>query len=265
MIRLVTHWSGQRALLLAPLNEDEDRRSIRAMLRGAAAGVSAEQRMAGLVPTPSLPERALAQLAALPDPASVGALLATWGNPYGTGILEEARRQQPDMFRLETGLTRTYASRSHRIATRCGRAMHVFVQRVIDLENLWASVLIAETRGAALGDALFAGGGALLTPDLLRTAAQARTRGEAVALLLPFVTDSPLAVALTTDRAPEERVLRALIREQHDIARLDPLGPAPIIEFCLRVRAELMVLRRVVWGVMLAAPAERLLATDVAS
>jgi vacuolar-type H+-ATPase subunit C/Vma6 len=139
--------------------------------------------------------------------------------------------------------------------------MRLFVDHVIDLENLWTCLLLVDSRLTGT-EAAFIDGGALLPTDVLRTAVAARGRGEATSILLPRVAGTPLALALTTDRAPEERVLRALIREQHDIARLDPLGPAPIIEFCLRLRAEAIALRRILWGLALEVPAEQLVSGD---
>jgi vacuolar-type H+-ATPase subunit C/Vma6 len=256
-LRLVARWSGQRAPLLAPLFEDEDRRSIRAMLRGAAAHVPADRRLAGLVPTPALPERALSELASLADVASVAALLAAWSNAYGIALLEEARRQQPDLFRLETVLAQTYAARARRVAGRCGRAMRVYVGRVADLENLYSALLLAEKGAEVAPEALFVEGGTLLPREALVIGAAARTRHEAAAVLLPLVRQSPLAPAVSSEPGGEERVLRALGREQRDIARLDPLGPAPIIEFMLRVRGETIALQRLLWSTAIGAPAER--------
>jgi vacuolar-type H+-ATPase subunit C/Vma6 len=256
-LRLIARWSGQRSALLAPLLEDEDRRAIRALVRGAVAHAPAEQRLAGLVPTPTLPIRALDELAALGDPAAVAALLVTWRNPYGTAILDESRRQQPDLLQIESTLTRVYAERSRRVAPRCGRAMRVFVARTVDLENLWTAILLAEHGAETGAAALHVEGGDLLKRDAFVLAASAHSRREATAILIRLVADTPLAVALGSEPDLEERALRALVREQRGIARLDPLGPAPIIELVLRSRGELLALRRIIWGLALGAPLAR--------
>jgi vacuolar-type H+-ATPase subunit C/Vma6 len=256
-IRLLARWSGQRTSLLAPLIEDEDRRSIRALIRGAAAHAPADQRLAGLVPTPSLPLRALDELAALGDVAAVAALLVTWGNAYGAAILEQARRQQPDLLEMESTLTRLFAERSRRVASRCGRAMRVYVTRIIDLENIWTALLLAEYRSETPSAAMHVEGGSLLERDAFVLAAGAHSRREATAILVRLVADTPLAAALGPEPDVEERALRALTREQRNIARLDPLGPAPIIELVLRSRGELLALRRIIWGLALGAPLAR--------
>lgn len=256
-LRLVARWSGARVALLAPLFEDEDRRSIRAMLRGAAAGAPAEQRLAGLVPTPALPARALEALASRGDVAAVAAQLAAWSNPYGSVLLEEARRQQPDLFELEMELTRAWAGRARRVAPRCGRAMRVFVSRIVDLENAWTAVLLAEQETSHHRASRFVDGGTLLPRDAFVLAADARSAREAGAVLVRLLRPSPIAPALSPGPGAEERALRALIREQRDIARLDPLGPAPIIELLLRSRGENLALRRIIWGITLGAPPHR--------
>ncbi|MBW2381378.1 MAG: V-type ATPase subunit [Deltaproteobacteria bacterium] len=59
-ITILERWcTDDRRTILAVIFEDEDRRSIQAILRGAQQGTATEARMAGLVPTRSLPERAL--------------------------------------------------------------------------------------------------------------------------------------------------------------------------------------------------------------
>ncbi|HSA54909.1 MAG TPA: V-type ATPase subunit [Gemmatimonadaceae bacterium] len=256
-LRLVSRWSGARHPLLAPLFEDEDRRSIRAMLRGAAAHAPSDQRLAGLVPTPALPARALSELARQGDAAAVAALLVTWRNPYGSAILEETRLQQPDLFRLETILTRTWAERARRVAPRCGRAMRVFVARVVDVENAWTALLLAGHEGAASPATLWVEGGTLLPRDAFVLATGSRSRREAATILTGLLGRSPLAPAITPEPGAEGRALRAWTREQRDIARLDPLGPAPIIALLLRSRGELLTLRRIIWGIALGAPAGR--------
>ncbi len=54
--------------------------------------------------------------------------------------------------------------------------------------------------------------------------------------------DVPLALL-------EARALRARIAAERRAARLDPIGPAPILEFLMRLRAERGDLRRINWGI----------------
>lgn len=62
--------------------------------------------------------------------------------------------------------------------------------------------------------------------------------------------------------APDlEAALRdRLAREQERIARTDPLGPAPIVAFWLRLRGELVAVQRLIWSVASGAPATARLA-----
>ena len=108
-LRTLTRWAGARKALLAVVFEDEDRRSLRAMLRGAVHGASAEQRLGGLIPTPALPERALGELARQPTPGAVAALLAAWGSPYGPALLPDAAAVHPDLLALEPRATTSHA------------------------------------------------------------------------------------------------------------------------------------------------------------
>ena len=53
-LALLVKWCGERAHTLIGLLEEDDRRAIRRMLRGAVQGAPASERMAGLIATPAL-------------------------------------------------------------------------------------------------------------------------------------------------------------------------------------------------------------------
>jgi vacuolar-type H+-ATPase subunit C/Vma6 len=53
----------------------------------------------------------------------------------------------------------------------------------------------------------------------------------------------------------ERATLRAQIDWQNRAVRLDPSGAAPVIGFAIELRAEVLNLRRIIWGVALRAPA----------
>lgn len=257
-LRLLVRWSALRAPLLAPLFDDEDRRSIRALLRGAVAHAAPDDRVAGLIPTAVLPERALQELAHCADVAEVAALLSVWSHPFGPVLLEEARQQHPDLFRLEASLSRTFAARAVRIAPRSGRAMRVLVERLVDLENIWTALLVVEQGAETPPEALYVPGGTAVARDAFRVAATSRSRREAAALLTALVRQTPLLPAVSSEPGAERRALRALAREQRDIARLDPLGPAPIIEYVLRLRGDLQTVQQDIWGLALGATVPQL-------
>lgn len=252
-LRILAHWAGARADDVAPLFDDEDRRSLRTLLRGAVAGVDPDVRLAALVPTPSLPLRALAQLARSGDVASIGAQLLAWRHPFGSAIAEEARRKRPDLLQLEMALTRAFAERSRQASG--DPAMRLFVRRIIDLENLWAALLLSEHPADVDGLSVFVSGGALVTADDLGFAIGTRSRAALIERLSPRVSNTPLGVVLTDGPRPaEDAVLDLLVAEFHALARLEPLGLAPVVLFVLRQRSELRTLMRILWSVSLGVP-----------
>jgi vacuolar-type H+-ATPase subunit C/Vma6 len=254
-LRILANWAGKRREQLAPLFDDEDRRALRALLRGAIAGVAPEARLAGLVPTPSLPIRALEQLAHAGDIATIAALLVTWRHPFGSALAAEARRQRPDLLQIEMTLVRTFATRANDTARASDAAMHRFVERIIDLENLGAALVIAEHPTDVEPGSMFVVGGRVVTVDDLRLAATSRARADVVARLAPRVASTPLAAALVAGGRPaDDSALDAMVAEFHRLALREPLGLAPVILFVLGQRAELRALLRILWSVSLGAP-----------
>jgi vacuolar-type H+-ATPase subunit C/Vma6 len=76
--------------------------------------------------------------------------------------------------------------------------------------------------------------------------------------LIRTLRESPLADAFASEPADlatlESAVLRAQLAEQSRAARIAPEGPAPVISFALTLRAEVLNLRRIIWGISLEAP-----------
>jgi vacuolar-type H+-ATPase subunit C/Vma6 len=254
---VLARWSGVRADALTVLFEDEDRRSLRALLRGAVQGAAAEARLAGLVPTPTLPERALRELAQRDKPAAIAALLTAWRNPYGSALLAVASAAQPDLFRLELLLNRTFAARALRAARHTG-PLAAYVRETIDLENAFSAlVLAAEGKDVTPKDA-FLPGGERLSIAAFEIAAAAGDVAEATRRLAASFAGTALARAFdgrAGDTAQlEATVLRIRVRELMHAMRVTPLGPAPVLAYVLRLRAEMEDLRRIIWGVALAAP-----------
>ena len=255
--RLATlaRWCAERTGTLAVVFEDEDRRSLRAILRGAAQGAAPELRLAGTIPTPSLPERALAELARLPDPGSVAALLAVWGHPYGAPLLDEARPPHPDLLRLEVALERTFAARA--LAAARGRGLRAFVREEIDLGNAWSASLLAGEGDETPPADCFVEGGDRLDREAYRYVAAAAGEAEARRRLAKAFSGSPLAAAFRGPGDPaglEHAALAARLAAWRSASRLDPLGPALLLVYVLRLRAETADLRRAVWGRALGVP-----------
>ena len=256
-LRVLARWSGVRAEALAVVFEDEDRRSLRALLRGAVQGVNADARLAGLIPTPTLPERVLRELAQRDKPAGIAALLTAWGNPYGSALLPAASAAQPDLFRLELIVGRTFAARALRAAGRTG-PLAAHVRETIDVENAFSALgLAVEGKDVTPKDA-FLPGGQRVTIAAFEVAAAAADFEQAIRRLAEAFAGTALARAFegrAGDPASlEAAVLRARVRAQMQAMRLEPLGPAPLLAYALRLRAEMEDLRRIIWGVALGAP-----------
>lgn len=261
---ILARWCGRRAAILAVVFEDEDRRSLRAILRGAVQGAPADARLAGVIPTPALPERALESLARQPQAAGVAALLVAWGNPYGAALLPLAGAERPDLFRLEVALSRAFAARARAAARRVGRKSELgaYVQETIDLENVYAALVLASEEPDIAPRDAFVPGGRRVTIVTFETAIARGTPGDTARALAAGFADSPLAAVLRrraeTPDTIEEDVLRARIGALRAAARRRPLGLAPILLHVLRLRAQVLDLRRAIWGVALAAPAAAL-------
>jgi len=258
-LRVLSRWAGDREAALAIIFADEDRRSVRALLRGAVQHADPDDRVAGLIPTPTLPERALAQLAAQPAAAAIATLLVAWNHPFGPALLPLATGTQPDLLTMELRLDAAFAAQ----ALRGARASHqrdlvAYVRETIDLENASAALVLATHEGELRpGDAFIRGGARLTLPGYL-DAIDARGVGEAGRRLAAVFW--PAALAAVFERAVSERamvesaLLRHRIAAQAAAARRDPAGVASILWFAMRQRAEVIDLQRIIWGATLAVP-----------
>jgi V/A-type H+-transporting ATPase subunit C len=254
-LAVVARWAGPRLPALRVVFEDEDRRSVRAMIRGAIAGVRPAARIAGLIPTPSLPERALEELARQSAPGAVAAMLVGWGDPYGSAILEEATRAHPDPFVIEVALDRAFAARAIAGAWRAGRTMRSFVADAVDVENVRAALVLA-TSGAPVDASEFhVGGGRRITKQVFEAAASAANAHEAVAILADAWQD--IGQAESAEPVTLERTLLHLrIVHMVRLTRMRPLGPGPVLSYALRLRGEVLDLRAIVWAHALGAARE---------
>jgi vacuolar-type H+-ATPase subunit C/Vma6 len=258
-LAILGHWTARRPELVAVLFDEEDRRSVRALVRGAVERAPAELRIAGLVPTPALPERALAELARAPTPAAVAAVLVAWQHPFGPPLAARARSPQPDLYALELSLGRAAAARLTTVARRVGGFLAAFIHETIDLENaLGAVALVSVPTEVAARDAFLAGG-RTLPLDAFERAVATRDPAAAADRLAKVFGGGPVGAALRQHRhdlaALEDAVLRMRIATLEQLARREPLGPAPLLAFALALRAQTVDLHRVIWGVALGAPA----------
>jgi vacuolar-type H+-ATPase subunit C/Vma6 len=258
-LAILRHWTARRPELVAVLYDEEDRRSVRALLRGAVERAPAEQRLAGLVPTPPLPERALEELARAPTAAAVAALLVAWQHPYGPPLVARARSPQPDLYALELALGRAAAARLTAVARRVRGGLGAFIEESLDLENALGAVALASVPTEVTPSDAFLSGGRRLSLDEFERAVATRNATAAADHVARAFGAGPLAAALRAHRgdvaALEDAVLRARTVALAHLARRDPLGPAPLLAFALALRAQTVDLQRVIWGVALGAPA----------
>ena len=251
-------WCADQPELVTVVFEDEDRRSLRALVRGALQRAAPDERLAGLIPTPALPERALQELARQPEPTAIATLLVAWGHPYGTALLPDARGAQPDLLHLEQRLNHTFAERALAAGRRGGAALLDYVQDLADVENAFAAVALAGRTDDVTPKDLYLAGGRRLSIGDFERAVSAGVPDVAAQQIAPAFTGTRLAAAFAGSAARagrlEQDVLRARIAALRDQAMHDPLGPAPALRFALALRAQVRDLQRIVWGVALAAP-----------
>lgn len=257
-LRLLARWAGVRNPLLAVILDDEDRRSIRALVRGAVQGAVAEMRLTGLVPTPTLPERALTELAGQPTPRAVAALLTAWGHAFGPALLRVTQTTQPDLLEIEQALNRSFADHALRGARAAGSSVLLdFVRETIDLENASAALVLAGAdRDNSAKGAFVTGGRTLSLAAFLEAIAEG---AGAPRRLAAAFHGSELAAAFERWGADPARIEEQLLMRRcahlRALARRDPAGPASVLEFALRLRADVLELQRVIWGMALGAPA----------
>ena len=256
---LMARWCGERSERLVVVFEDEDRRSLRALLRGASAGAAAERRLSGLIPTPSLPERALEELARLRTPGEIVAILALWRNPYAKALQAEVGRLEPGLLRLELALNRHFASRSVRAARWESRELRRFVTEAIDIENVVSALLLAPGSTDVEAEEAFLAGGTHVAREVFLLASRGGSTDASASALAESLKSTPFAEPLRRHAGEpakvERELFRARLREWMQEARSNPLSPAPFLAYMLRLRAQVMDLQNIVWGIAIGAPA----------
>lgn len=245
----LSHWEGA-APVLAVFFAEQDRRSLRAMLRGALAAAPADERLAGLIPTPTLPERILVELARQPTPAEVMTVLLAVGHPLAEALLPLTAQKQPDLLELELTLTRAWAKWMAHEALRGDDNLRRFVAERIDAVNVEVALLLAP--GAEVHGWFVEGG----TLPPLRPARVEPAGASALAKAVEGTPLAPLLAEVPVDAARFERTALLLaLRRQRAAARVEPLSSAPVLTFLLRLEAQARDLRRVIWAAALGAPA----------
>jgi vacuolar-type H+-ATPase subunit C/Vma6 len=254
-------WGLGRSRFLTPFFLDEDRRSVRSLLRGAVADSPVDSRLAGLVPTPTLPERALRELARQPTPAEIAAQLSAWNHPFGSPLLGATRTPNPDLLRMELVLNETWSGESAAAIRRAPRGhdtrrdLTAFVSDTADVENALTALQLAGERTNIAPDTLFMPNGKVLSRGVFREVAASEGATAGMAILSRAFHDTPMARAFAgTLRDLPEHLLAARLRVAAAHAFRFPLGAAPVILFVLRLRAEIRDLCLIIWRLASGAP-----------
>ncbi len=133
----------------------------------------------------------------------------------------------------------------------------------IDVGNAWSAVALAAKEVESEPAELFIPGGGELSIEAFLEACRA-VGGEEARRVLRMRTAGTRLARVLSDTVPrwqqEDRALaESLALLKHD-ARVDPLGVGVIVQYVLRVRAEMRDLARIIWGISLGMP--RALVTD---
>jgi len=250
--------SDARRAILTVIFEDEERRSIQAILRGAAQGTASDVRMAGLVPTGNLSERALHTLASQPTPADVVRMLVLWNHPFGAPLINAVNKLNPSLFEIEIELARTFARRASAHAREGGRQLVEYVEQVIDVLNAWSVLLHFVERDPSIVDLTFIEGGRWIHREVFRALMSLPTLRDVANRLAWELRTSALASAFRGEVGDlaelESAVLRAQMKWQNRSVRIDPTGASPVIGFAIELRSQVFNLSRIIWGIALGAP-----------
>ena len=130
--------------VLAVVLEDEEYRTLRALLRGAAEGASPGARLRAAMPTAHLPMRALERMARAASVPELVRELLRLGHPAGRAWQDLLRATDaPDLRTLEWALTRLFTERAVRAARRGGPVVRRFAAELVNQANAWTLLLAA--------------------------------------------------------------------------------------------------------------------------
>lgn len=257
-LRVLATWA-RACPLLDIFYADQDRRSLRALLRGALEGASVDERLAGLLATPRLPERLLEVLARQPTAARVVAQLVLARHPDAAMLTPVATRAHPAVLEVEHALVAAFADRSVAAARSGDENLRQFVRTRVDVCNMQMALSVAGRPRDVAPDMQFTDGGAALDRRAFASACDAPSAGEASERMRRALAGTALQeLASLAGGDPvrlEDVATRRALEHQRRQERLDPLGSAPLVSFLLRLQAQTMDIQRLVGGVTLGAPA----------
>jgi vacuolar-type H+-ATPase subunit C/Vma6 len=257
-LETLARWRERAVGVLDIYAASQDRHSLRALLRGSAAGAPPSARLRGSLPTMSLPQPVLTRLATASSPADAVRELVLLDHPDARRLLPLVQASQVDLFAVDTALLVGFAERATLAAARADQQARDFVHIVIDAGNVQNALVLAG-ESADVAAHVFVRGGRWLSEQTFVTAAAANQPERALTLLAASLAASPLASALpavASEAAAFERLwLIATLRHLTRAARLDPLSTAPLLRVLLLIEAQSRDLRALAWGAQMRTPA----------
>ena len=256
--RTLQRWQERPPGVLEVFAADHDRRSLRALLRGAAQGAPSAARFRGLISTPLLPQRVLTELARQASPAAVVGQLVIRGHPHAARLLPLVQETQPDLFALDVALLQGFAASASAAARTGDRTLQEFVREHIDVGNAQNALLFAGGPRDVEAAHCFVEGGRWLSRNKFESGAAAVSQQAALGTLRTALAKSPLASALpvvASDVAHLDRAfLSANLRGLTRATRVDPVSTAALLRVLLRIEAQSHDLRTLAWGAALGSP-----------
>ncbi|MBL8917655.1 MAG: V-type ATPase subunit [Myxococcaceae bacterium] len=254
--KTLARWSGAEPVLEV-FAADADRRSLRALLRGALQAAPADARLAGLFPTRTLPERVLSELARQPTPNDVARHLVAVDHPdAGRLSVLTAKQAQPDLFALELALVQGFAERATRAARAGDEVLERFVATRLDVLDLAVAVLLSTALDVDPTRCFVDGGRIVTRAAFLEIARSGGKPHPPLRKVVAGTLLAPLAVPLVPDASTIERqAFTLLLGSLKDDARRQPLTCAPVLFYLVRLEAMAHDLRRIIWAATQGAPA----------
>jgi vacuolar-type H+-ATPase subunit C/Vma6 len=253
----LARWGEPLEAVLEVFFAELDRKSLRALLRGAVQGASPQARLHALIPTPALPERALKELARLPVTGIAGQLVLL-NVPEAQALQRFAKQAHPPLFEVELALLKAWAGRARRAARRGDENLRAFVAEQIDGAMMRMALLLASGPLDTDVPGCFVEGGRWLTLEAFTAAAKSGSRASAAAAVDRALARTPLAglakQRLDDPARMEQAALARALDVQHSASLMDPLGSAPVLLFLLRLTAQSLDLLRIAHGTALGAP-----------
>jgi len=257
-LRRLGRWQQRSPGVLDVFWADQDRRNLRALIRGALQGAPVAARSSGLLPTPRLPERALTELARQASPQAVVRQLLLMGDAEASALLPHVQKAQPELFAIEVALLQAMASRAVVAAREGDETLRQYVRERIDLGNVQNALLITGAPRDVDVAAAFVEGGRWLSRQAFASAAGAASPQAALASMRAALAESPLAHTLPLVAGDASRLdrahLAATVERLGRLARTEPMGSATLLGVLLRLEAQARDLRAVAWGAALGTP-----------